>query len=93
LPDPFGLNEEKINSRTDFKFYLLNEDMDNVSLYSKIISLPENLKKEVQEFVELLQTRTKKNSRKKPRDFGSLKGKIKMIEDFDAPIDDFKEYM
>jgi len=25
--------------------------------------------------------------------FGSMKGKIVMAEDFDAPLDDFKEYM
>ena len=32
--------------------------------------------------------------RKKPRPvFGSAKGLIKMAEDFDAPLDDFKEYM
>lgn len=67
--------------------------MDNVSLYNKINSLPENLKKEVQDFVEFLQTKTKKDSRKKPHAFGSLKGKIKISEDFDAPIDDFRDYM
>lgn len=67
--------------------------MDNVSLYNKINSLPENLKKEVQDFVEFLQTKTKKDPAKKPRTFGALKGKIKMTEDFDAPIDDFKDYM
>jgi len=67
--------------------------MNNVSLYNKINSLPENLKKEVQDFVEFLQTKTKKDSRKKHRAFGSLKGKIKMSEDFDAPIEDFKDYM
>lgn len=67
--------------------------MDNVSLYNKINSLPENLKKEVQDFVEFLQTKTKKAPGKKPRAFGSLKGKIKMTEDFDAPLDDFKDYM
>ena len=27
------------------------------------------------------------------RGFGCLKGKIEMAPDFDAPIDDFKEYM
>lgn len=43
--------------------------------------------------MEFLQTKTKKDSRKKPRAFGSLKGKIKISEDFDAPIDDFRDYM
>jgi len=67
--------------------------MDNVSLYNKISSLPENLKKEVQDFVENLQTKTKKDLGKKPRAFGILKGKIQMTEDFDAPMEDFKDYM
>ncbi|MDQ3394090.1 MAG: DUF2281 domain-containing protein [Bacteroidota bacterium] len=67
--------------------------MNNVSLYNKISSLPENLKQEVQDFVEFLQTKTKKDSRKKPRFFGSLKGKIQMSEDFDAPMEDFKDYI
>jgi len=67
--------------------------MDNVSLYNKINSLPDNLKKDVQDFVEFLQNKTIKDSEKKPRVFGSLKGKIQMTEDFDAPVEDFKDYM
>lgn len=64
--------------------------MDNVELYNKINSLPENLQKEVINFVEFLQAKAKKDSKKKPRAFGSLKGKIKMTEDFDDPIEDFR---
>lgn len=30
---------------------------------------------------------------KKERELGKYKGKIKMSEDFNAPLDDFKEYM
>lgn len=30
---------------------------------------------------------------KKERKFGTAKGLIKMADDFDQPIDDFKEYM
>ena len=30
--------------------------------------------------------------RKKQRELGALKGKITMSEDFDAPLDDFKDY-
>ncbi len=67
--------------------------MDNVSLYNKINSLPENLKRQVLDFVEFLQTKHKKVPGKKPRTFGSLKGKIKMAEDFDAPMEDFKDYI
>lgn len=67
--------------------------MNNVRLYNKINSLPENLKREVQDFVEFLQAKTKKRPSKKPRVFGSLQGKITMSETFDDPIDDFKEYI
>ena len=31
--------------------------------------------------------------RQKRRPFGIYRGQIKMSEDFDAPLDDFKEYM
>jgi prevent-host-death family protein len=30
---------------------------------------------------------------KKQREFGSAKGLIKMSDDFDAPLEDFKEYI
>ena len=30
---------------------------------------------------------------KKSRQFGRLKGKIRMADDWDAPLEDFKEYM
>ena len=67
--------------------------MDNISLYNKINSLPEELKKEVKDYVEFLQAKTKKSPKKKLRTFGSLKGQIQMSEDFDAPMEDFKDYM
>lgn len=67
--------------------------MNNISLYNKISSLPDNLKKEVLDFVEFLQTKSKKEVLSKPRAFGSLKGKITMVSDFDAPLKDFKECM
>ena len=38
---------------------------------------------------------TKPNKEKLPREamFGYLRGQYKMSDDFDAPLDDFKEYM
>lgn len=42
-----------------------------------------------QPFVKLLPI----NQRKKQRQFGSAKGLITIAEDFDAPLEDFKEYM
>lgn len=32
-------------------------------------------------------------NKKKKRQFGSAKGLIKISDDFDAPLEDFKEYM
>jgi uncharacterized protein (DUF433 family) len=32
-------------------------------------------------------------SERKPRQFGSARGQIRMSDDFDAPLDDFKDYM
>lgn len=65
--------------------------MNDISLLNKINSLPEELKKEVIHFVEFLQTKTEKKSEKKPRVFGSLKGKIHMADDFDKPIETMKK--
>lgn len=67
--------------------------MNNSTLYHKINSLPENLKLEVQDFVDFLLAKSEKDIGKKARIFGCMKGKIKMAEDFDAPLEDFKEYM
>jgi hypothetical protein len=67
--------------------------MDNLQLYNKINALPEKLRKEVENFVEELQKQATQESKPSGRVFGSLKGKIHMTEDFDAPIEDFKNYM
>ncbi|KPA17472.1 hypothetical protein MHK_002313 [Candidatus Magnetomorum sp. HK-1] len=60
--------------------------------------LPENLKLEVSHYIAFL---IKKNSdnvqkthkEKNSRVFGSAKGKYKLSPDFNAPLDEFKEYM
>ena len=70
--------------------------MTSLSLYTKIETLPPNLKEEAIKFIEyLVEKSNKKNSQSKKEKpvFGSLKGKIHLSEDFDAPMDDFKEYM
>jgi hypothetical protein len=66
--------------------------MDTVSLYTKLNSLPESLKKAVVDFLEFLVEKNKKEKKKSPK-FGSCKGFFKMAPDFDEPLDDFKEYM
>lgn len=67
--------------------------MNHLQLYSKLSSLPPDLKAEVNDFIDfLLSKKEKKLPKKKPK-FGCVKGQIKMAPDFDAPLDDFKEYM
>lgn len=66
--------------------------MNNIQLYTQISSLSADLKKEVSDFVEFLLQKSKKNGQPKERTFGYAKGFFKMSADFDAPLDDFKDY-
>jgi hypothetical protein len=66
--------------------------MTSVSLYTKINSLPENLKIEVSDFIDYLITKKKSPKTKKVRKAGFFKGQIEISPDFDEPLDDFKEY-
>ena len=59
-------------------------------LYGKIESLPVEMQKEVSLFADFLLS---KNSHSVVPRFGSLKGKIHLSADFDAPLSDFNEYM
>lgn len=66
-------------------------------IFSQLYQLPENLKLEVLDYIEfLVKKQTEKNfimKKSKGRTFGSAKGKYQLAPDFDAPLDDFKEYM
>ena len=70
--------------------------MENIKLYSKLATLPENLKSQVSDFIDFLLSKAgkdkKNSSRPKPK-FGSARGMFKMNADFDEPLDDFKDYM
>jgi hypothetical protein len=67
--------------------------MDNILLYSKLTSLPENMKAEVSDFIDFLLSKSSQKSIEKKPKFGSGKGMFKMKKNFDLPIDDFKDYM
>jgi hypothetical protein len=67
--------------------------MNTVNLFTKIEALPPDLKKEALAFIEKLIQKNKKNKPESLAGFGSLKGKIHLSDDFDEPLDDFKEYM
>ena len=75
-------------------------------LLNKYACLPQNLQREVLDFVDFLVDKyqeTKPSPKKEKRtispwekrksNFGSAKGLIIMGDDFDQPPDDFKEYM
>ncbi|MBS1571091.1 MAG: DUF2281 domain-containing protein [Bacteroidetes bacterium] len=60
--------------------------MDTIQLYKEIETLPDDLKKQVYDFVEFLKQKSKllnKKNNEKQRVLGRLKGKIQMADDFD----------
>jgi Protein of unknown function (DUF2281) len=67
--------------------------MTDFQLHKEINSLPDDLKKEVSDFVAFLKQKTKQGKGIKKRTFGYAKGFFTMAKDFDEPLDDFKEYM
>lgn len=78
--------------------------MTTAQLLQTYNSLPDSLKKEVEHYLEFLAQKVSspENSvleskveyvKKERGGYGVLKGKIKMSDDFDAPLDEFKEYM
>jgi hypothetical protein len=67
--------------------------VDNILLYNKLASLPENLKKEVEDFIDFLKAKSKQTKNGQKPQFGSGKGMFIIKPDFDEPLDDFKEYM
>lgn len=64
----------------------------DTQILKKIENLPLVLQKEVSEFIDYLIFRKKINEKKKVAKFGSGKGLIKISEDFDEPLEDFKDY-
>ncbi len=67
-----------------------NTDFIFPFLYGKIEGLPLEMQKEISLFADFLLSKTSHITTPK---FGSLKGKIHLSADFDAPLADFKEYM
>ena len=70
--------------------------MTEKMILSEIYQLPENLKREVLNFIVFLKqdySLKKIEKNKGNRIFGRSKGRYTLAPDFDAPLDDFKEYM
>ena len=65
-------------------------------LYSKLASLPDEMKEQVSDFIDFLLSKANadKRSHEIPKaQFGSGKGMFKMRPGFDEPLEDFKDYM
>jgi len=59
-------------------------------------SLPESLKVQVLKYVQILKKQSIQSQKEKPlkrRKAGSAEGKYVLAPDFDAPLEDFEEYM
>ena len=68
--------------------------MTDIQLYTKLSGLPLNLKDEVADFIDFLKFKSLKKSLKmNKRIAGQAKGLIAMKDNFDDPIEGFKEYM
>ncbi|RDC57160.1 DUF2281 domain-containing protein [Pedobacter chinensis] len=67
--------------------------MSDIQLYSQISSLPSDLKRQVSEFVSSLKKKSNSSKKIKERQFGYAKGFFKTADDFDEPLEDFREYM
>lgn len=67
--------------------------MTDLQLYAKLSSLSPDLKKEVADFIDFLQHKSKRDKKQLKRPAGLAKGMIKISDDFDEPLDDFEAYM
>lgn len=62
-------------------------------LYKKLASLPDELKSEVENFIDFLKSKSQSEEAKHFPKFGSGKGLFIIKGDFDDPLEDFNEYM
>jgi hypothetical protein len=67
--------------------------MKTSNLHVKIDHLPFSLQEEVSIFIDQLLAKLPEKKEKKQPVFGSGKGTITMSEDFDEPLEDFKDYI
>ncbi len=67
--------------------------MTKTPLKSEIDSLPLEMRNQVADFVEFLKQKSNSKTRLKARQFGFAKGKIKLADDFDEPLREFRNYI
>lgn len=69
--------------------------MAQSQLLEKIKKIPPAYQQEVEDFIDFILQKKHSSTRSKTtqRKVGLLKGKLQMADDFDAPLEDFKDYM
>ncbi|KAF0237033.1 MAG: hypothetical protein FD181_2234 [Prolixibacteraceae bacterium] len=67
--------------------------MTDIQIYTKLNTLPLELKQEVVDFIDFLAEKKEKSKSEKKREFGFAKGSIILKQGFDDTPDEFKEYM
>ncbi|HWS12869.1 MAG TPA: DUF2281 domain-containing protein [Rhodocyclaceae bacterium] len=61
-------------------------------VYQHLKQMPESVAAEVLDFVQFLEQKHGMAQPAAPRQPGSAQGLVWMADDFDAPLDDFKDY-
>lgn len=67
--------------------------MSTSTLISKIEKIPKEKIEEVSDFIDFIIQKAQSNQEKPKPVFGSGKGMFIIPDDFDEPLEDFKEYM
>ena len=69
--------------------------MDQLHILEKIKMIPVAYQQKVEDFIDfILQKKDlKRREKKSNRKLGLLKGKMKMSDDFNSPLEDFKDYI
>jgi hypothetical protein len=74
--------------------------MSTQELIDKINKLPPAKKQEVEDFIDFVAAKAENKKEREPSKkegrgsvAGTLKGKVWMSDDFDEPLEDFKDYM
>jgi hypothetical protein len=61
-------------------------------IHEHLQHLPESVVAEVLDFVEFLEQKHQRRTERATREPGSARGQIWMADDFDAPLEDFKNH-
>jgi Protein of unknown function (DUF2281) len=83
------LSEQLVN----FNKFKNESVMETSTLTKELESLPYDLRQEVMDFVAFLKYKQKKQSPLKEREFGFAKDRVKIAVDFDAPLEEFNDYI